>query len=97
MPRHLNTSLTAVRVHLRHFSNVRTHHLETVWYLLIWYSIAIVKLFYARRNPDPVQKKQILSASDVIASIMINHLKAEIVGEESRQRSPNMIIDYDFR
>ncbi|KAG8213892.1 hypothetical protein J3R82DRAFT_10637 [Butyriboletus roseoflavus] len=46
---------------------------------------SIVKLFYARRNPDPVQKKQILSASDVIANIMINHLKAEIAGD-SRYR-----------
>ncbi|KAF9241543.1 hypothetical protein BU15DRAFT_87134 [Melanogaster broomeanus] len=44
---------------------------------------AIVKLFYARRNPDPVQKKQILSASDVIAGIMLDHLKADITGEES--------------
>ncbi|KAG6372318.1 hypothetical protein JVT61DRAFT_7758 [Boletus reticuloceps] len=43
---------------------------------------SIVKLFYARRNPDLVQKKQILSASDVIASIMINHLKAEISGDK---------------
>lgn len=32
-----------------------------------------------------MQKKQILSASDVIASIMINHLKVEIIGEESIQ------------
>ncbi|KAF9227402.1 hypothetical protein BS17DRAFT_727628 [Gyrodon lividus] len=43
---------------------------------------AIVKLFYARRNPDPVQKKQILSASDVIAGIMLDHLKAEITGDK---------------
>ncbi|KIJ18752.1 hypothetical protein PAXINDRAFT_167299 [Paxillus involutus ATCC 200175] len=43
---------------------------------------AIVKLFYARRNPDPVQKKQILSASDVIAGIMLDHLRAEITGDK---------------
>ncbi|KAL4078441.1 hypothetical protein V8B97DRAFT_1881842 [Scleroderma yunnanense] len=42
---------------------------------------AIVKLFYARRNPDTVQKKQILSAADVIASVMLGHLKQDIVGE----------------
>ncbi|KAH7888738.1 hypothetical protein F5I97DRAFT_2004510, partial [Phlebopus sp. FC_14] len=42
---------------------------------------AIVKLFYARRNPDPVQKKQILAAGDVIAGIMTTHLKQEIPGK----------------
>ncbi|KAF8135467.1 hypothetical protein EV363DRAFT_1395968 [Boletus edulis] len=55
---------------------------EIPWYLLTLCWTAIVKLFYARRNPDLVQKKQILSASDVIASIMINHLKAEISGDK---------------
>ncbi|KIJ61312.1 hypothetical protein HYDPIDRAFT_31398 [Hydnomerulius pinastri MD-312] len=43
---------------------------------------AIVKLFYARRNPDPVQKKQILSASDVLAGVMLDHLKTEITGDK---------------
>ncbi|KAG9316564.1 hypothetical protein JVU11DRAFT_2615 [Chiua virens] len=43
---------------------------------------SIVKLFYARRNPDPTQKKQILCASDVIAGIMMGHLKAEIIGDK---------------
>lgn len=41
---------------------------------------AIVKLFYARRNPDATQKKQILSASATIADIMVEHLKYEVEG-----------------
>jgi E3 ubiquitin-protein ligase HUWE1 len=41
---------------------------------------AIVKLFYARRNPDTTQKKQILSASATIADIMVEHLKYEVEG-----------------
>lgn len=43
--------------------------------------LAIVKLFYARRNPDAAQKKQILSAADVIASVMLGHLKQDISGK----------------
>ncbi|KAG1839040.1 hypothetical protein DFJ58DRAFT_860626 [Suillus subalutaceus] len=42
---------------------------------------AIVKLFYARRNPDTTQKKQILSASATIAEIMVEHLKYEVEGD----------------
>ncbi|KAG1775444.1 hypothetical protein EV702DRAFT_1280045 [Suillus placidus] len=42
---------------------------------------AIVKLFYARRNPDATQKKQILSASATIAEIMVEHLKYEVEGD----------------
>lgn len=42
---------------------------------------AIVKLFYARRNPDATQKKQILSASTTIAEIMVGHLKYEVEGD----------------
>jgi E3 ubiquitin-protein ligase HUWE1 len=42
---------------------------------------AIVKLFYARRNPDTTQKKQILSASATIADIMVEHLKYEVEGD----------------
>jgi E3 ubiquitin-protein ligase HUWE1 len=42
--------------------------------------LAIVKLFYARRNPDATQKKQILSASTTIAEIMVGHLKYEVEG-----------------
>lgn len=43
---------------------------------------AIVKLFYARRNPDATQKKQILSASATIAEIMVEHLKYEVEGDQ---------------
>lgn len=42
--------------------------------------LAIVKLFYARRNPDSTQKKQILAASATIADIMVEHLKYDIKG-----------------
>ncbi|KAI6046227.1 hypothetical protein EDC04DRAFT_2888377 [Pisolithus marmoratus] len=45
---------------------------------------AIVKLFYARRNPDIAQKKQILSAADVVAGIMISHLKQELTNDTLR-------------
>ncbi|KAG6336038.1 hypothetical protein ID866_3054 [Astraeus odoratus] len=45
---------------------------------------AIVKLFYARRNPDTAQKKQILSTADVVAGIMIDHLKQGFTGETLR-------------
>jgi E3 ubiquitin-protein ligase HUWE1 len=44
------------------------------------HSLAIVKLFYARRNPDATQKKQILSASTTIAEIMVGHLEYEVEG-----------------
>ncbi|EGN99872.1 hypothetical protein SERLA73DRAFT_88605 [Serpula lacrymans var. lacrymans S7.3] len=43
---------------------------------------AVVKLFYARRNPDPTQKKQILTSSAVIAEIMLGHLKQEVSGDQ---------------
>ncbi|KAI6157744.1 hypothetical protein BKA82DRAFT_130841 [Pisolithus tinctorius] len=45
---------------------------------------AIVKLFYARRNPDMAQKKQILSAADVVAGIMIGHVKQELTNDTLR-------------
>lgn len=44
-----------------------------------------------------MQKKQILSASDVIASIMISNLRVEIIGEKYRQQSSNMIINWRFQ
>lgn len=65
------------------FFQCLSYHPRTVLYLLTSCLTAIVKLFYARRNPDSTQKKQILGASDVIASIMISHLKEEITGEMS--------------
>lgn len=42
--------------------------------------LAIVKLFYARNNPDAAEKKQVLSAADVIGGIMIKHLKQDMMG-----------------
>ncbi|KAI6119856.1 hypothetical protein EDD16DRAFT_1895336 [Pisolithus croceorrhizus] len=45
---------------------------------------AIVKLFYARRNPDTAQKKQILSAADVVAGIMIGHITQEFADDTLR-------------
>ncbi|KAJ7132750.1 hypothetical protein C8R43DRAFT_929975 [Mycena crocata] len=35
---------------------------------------AMVKMFHARRNPDPAQKKQITESSSLIADIMVKHL-----------------------
>ncbi|KAF9531661.1 hypothetical protein CPB83DRAFT_79933 [Crepidotus variabilis] len=35
---------------------------------------AMVKMFHARRNPDSVQKKQILESSKIVAQIMVDHL-----------------------
>ncbi|KAH7909328.1 hypothetical protein BJ138DRAFT_1181114 [Hygrophoropsis aurantiaca] len=42
---------------------------------------SIVKLFYARRNPDPTQKKQILASSSVVAHVILDHLKQEVKGD----------------
>ncbi|PFH51493.1 hypothetical protein AMATHDRAFT_58882 [Amanita thiersii Skay4041] len=38
---------------------------------------AMVKMFHARRNPDPAQKKQIEESSTIVADIMLKHLKFE--------------------
>jgi hypothetical protein len=35
---------------------------------------AMVKMFHARRNPDPAQKKQIAASSKIVADIMLKHL-----------------------
>ncbi|KAF7981836.1 hypothetical protein HWV62_31363 [Athelia sp. TMB] len=35
---------------------------------------AIVKLFHARRNPDPVQRKQIMGSASNIAQVMLKHI-----------------------
>ncbi|KAF8973258.1 hypothetical protein BDZ97DRAFT_1912814 [Flammula alnicola] len=35
---------------------------------------AMVKMFHARRNPDPNQKKQIMESSKIVADIMLMHL-----------------------
>jgi hypothetical protein len=49
-------------------------------------SPAIVKMFYARRNPDTAQKKQIMESSSVIAEIMLKHLRQELSGAYARCR-----------
>ncbi|KAF9012343.1 hypothetical protein BDQ17DRAFT_1232733 [Cyathus striatus] len=38
---------------------------------------AMVKMFHARRNSDPAQKKQISESSLVVADIMLQHLKIQ--------------------
>ncbi|KZT26754.1 hypothetical protein NEOLEDRAFT_1062431 [Neolentinus lepideus HHB14362 ss-1] len=43
---------------------------------------AIVKMFYTRRNPDPVQKKQIMDAASVVANIMLKHLEPKPLGDK---------------
>ncbi|KAI6134471.1 hypothetical protein EV401DRAFT_2052880 [Pisolithus croceorrhizus] len=58
-----------------------THGLPTA---LAPFFQAIVKLFYARRNPDTAQKKQILSAADVVAGIMIGHITQEFADDTLR-------------
>ncbi|KIK27762.1 hypothetical protein PISMIDRAFT_674672 [Pisolithus microcarpus 441] len=58
-----------------------THGLPTA---LAPFFQAIVKLFYARRNPDSAQKKQILSAADIVAGIMIGHIKQELTDDTLR-------------
>ena len=44
----------------------------------IWTIPAIVKMFYARRNPDHSQKKQIMDSAAVMADVMLKHLKQEL-------------------
>jgi E3 ubiquitin-protein ligase HUWE1 len=44
----------------------------------IWIIPAIVKMFYARRNPDHSQKKQIMDSAAVMADVMLKHLKQEL-------------------
>lgn len=35
---------------------------------------AVVKMFYTRRNPDPVQRKHISDAASIVANVMLKHL-----------------------
>jgi E3 ubiquitin-protein ligase HUWE1 len=35
-------------------------------------------MFYARRNPDHSQKKQIMDSAAVMADVMLKHLKQEV-------------------
>lgn len=40
----------------------------------------MVKMFHARRNPDPAQKKQITESSKIVANIMLLHLSLKDFG-----------------
>lgn len=40
----------------------------------------MVKMFHARRNPDPTQKKQIAESSKIVANIMLQHLSIKNFG-----------------
>ncbi|TFK44714.1 hypothetical protein BDQ12DRAFT_730740 [Crucibulum laeve] len=44
---------------------------------------AMVKMFHARRNPEPAQKKQISESSAIVAGIMLQHLNLETFGDIS--------------
>lgn len=41
----------------------------------------MVKMFYARRNPDSLQKKQIKESSALVAQIMLKHLSLQKFGK----------------
>ena len=47
---------------------------------LTYCGIAIVKLFHARRNPDPVQRKQIMGSASNIAQVMLKHISEKSLG-----------------
>lgn len=38
-------------------------------------------MFYARRNPDPGQRKQIMTSSSVLADIMLQHISQHNFGQ----------------
>lgn len=40
----------------------------------------MVKMFHARRNPDPMQKKQIKESSKIVAEIMLKHMNINEFG-----------------
>lgn len=47
---------------------------------LTYSTIAIVKLFHARRNPDPVQRRQIMGSASNIAQVMLKHISEKGLG-----------------
>lgn len=49
----------------------------------------MVKMFYARRNPDPAEKKQIMDSSSVVADIMLKHISQECFGKLSYLLRPD--------
>ncbi|KAF8070121.1 hypothetical protein FPV67DRAFT_1579109 [Lyophyllum atratum] len=38
---------------------------------------AMVKMFHARRNPEPTQKKQIMESSAIVADVIVKHLEVK--------------------
>ncbi|PBK91673.1 hypothetical protein ARMGADRAFT_968529 [Armillaria gallica] len=44
---------------------------------------AMVKMFHARRTPDPAQKKQMAESSAVVADILLKHLRVENLGDKT--------------
>jgi len=42
--------------------------------MMLTWMLAMIKMFHARRNPEPGQKKQVIQASKMLADIMIKHL-----------------------
>ncbi|KAK0461087.1 uncharacterized protein EV420DRAFT_1746494 [Desarmillaria tabescens] len=44
---------------------------------------AMVKMFHARRTPDPAQKKQMAESSAVVADILLKHLNVENLGDKT--------------
>ena len=62
------------------FSKVYRFKSQRYFLLTLRCCLAIVKMFYARRNPDQTQKKQIMESSSVIAEIMLKHIAQDSLG-----------------
>jgi hypothetical protein len=79
----------------RHFSKVRVASMRFSDATIVSFP-AIVKMFYARRNPDSAQKKQIMESSSVIADIMLKHLRQELSGAYARYHCfrGDLLIDF---
>lgn len=54
----------------------------------------MVKMFYARRNPDSSQKKQIKESSTLVAQIMLKHLSLKNFGKQLS--SSGQIHNFDY-
>jgi E3 ubiquitin-protein ligase HUWE1 len=44
-------------------------------------ALAIVKMFYSRRNPDPPQKKQIVDSANTVADVILSHITQKPIGK----------------
>ncbi|KAJ8696871.1 E3 ubiquitin-protein ligase tom1 [Pleurotus ostreatus] len=53
---------------------------------------ALVKMFHARRNPDPAQKKQIAQSSKVLADVLLKHISQREIGSNAVTYSYNSLI-----